>query len=98
MKRILLALALLPLLSLPVLAEDTGHPPAMISSGGTQIIADDRTDTIHFIINGEEKAFLDADGLHVQENIHYGGTIKDYGTEGFDTHVKGQDKEAESNE
>ena len=45
---------------------------------GTSAPADD----VH--INGQQSAILDADGLHVRDDITFGGTVKDVGTPGFD--------------
>jgi len=94
MKRILLALALLPLLAMPAAAEKT----QTIGGEKAALVVDDETGTIRFLINGEEKAFLDESGLHVRESINYGRNLTDYGPSGFDESVKERSKEAGLNE
>jgi hypothetical protein len=107
MKRIFLALALLPALPLPALAGEKsvsvpavavdgrgahrhGSPPVTIGSGGTDVVADDTTGTIRFLIDGEEKAFLDADGFHISGDLFVGGSSVDDGPSGFDNALKGR--------
>jgi len=45
----------------------------------TLIVVDEETGTIVFVVEGEEKARLDADGLHINGSIDYTGTIADIG-------------------
>lgn len=45
---------------------------------------DQKAGVIRFVIDGQERAVLDAEGLHVRENLNYGGALTDYGQEGFD--------------
>ncbi|WP_319231066.1 hypothetical protein [Draconibacterium orientale] len=59
----------------------TGSPPVIMGGGDTQIIVDDRTDVIRFVINGETKAFLDARGFFVVNDLSYGGMLTDVGSE-----------------
>ena len=42
---------------------------------------------IVFIVNGQEKARINATGLHVDGDIIYRGNITDYGHQGFAAHV-----------
>lgn len=44
---------------------------------GTRIEADEQTGTIRVVIDGEERAVFDGDGLHVDGNITYTGTLTD---------------------
>lgn len=43
---------------------------------------------IAFIVAGQEKARIDATGLHVRDEIAYGGSLTDTGREYFDDYVK----------
>lgn len=57
---------------------------ASASAGGApqrslQIVQDDQTQSFRFVIEGEEVARLDKKGLHVRDNIEYGGTLADVG-------------------
>jgi hypothetical protein len=45
----------------------------------TQIITDQATGTIRFIVDGAEQARIDKTGLHVRDSIEYSGTITDTG-------------------
>jgi hypothetical protein len=54
---------------------------------GTRIEADSASHAMRFYIDGQEKMRLDADGLHVREDIRYGKQLIDYGAAGFDEHV-----------
>src|SRR3954469_17715577 len=49
------------------------RPPA------TRTETDPKTGALLFIINGKEQARIDATGLHVREDVAYGGTLTDYG-------------------
>lgn len=46
-------------------------------SSGTRIEADAKANVIRFIVDGTERAILDAEGLHVNGSIDYTGTITD---------------------
>jgi len=43
----------------------------------TRIEADEKAGVIRFIVEGEERAVLDADGLHVNGSIEYTGALTD---------------------
>lgn len=56
-------------------------PEAAPRLGGekTAVVVDQERGVIRFLIEGQEKAFLDASGLHVNGDVAYTGTIKDSG-------------------
>lgn len=62
-------------------------------SAATRIEVDEEAGAIRFFIDGHEKARLDAAGLHVRENIDYGGTLTDYGQKGFDDHIRRNERQ-----
>ena len=43
------------------------------------MVVDEEAGIIRFFIDGEEKASLDATGLHVNGSITYSGTVRDIG-------------------
>lgn len=53
-----------------------------------EIVEDQEAGVIRFMIEGREKAILDAAGLHVREDIYFGRQIIDIGEDGFDEHVR----------
>jgi hypothetical protein len=53
----------------------------------TRIETDQQANMIRIIIDGQERAVIDADGLHVNGDIDYSGTLTDTGGVGFDRHV-----------
>jgi hypothetical protein len=53
-----------------------------------QIVEDQAAAAFRFMIDGREVARLDPDGLHVRENIEYGGTLTDAGTAYYDAKAK----------
>ena len=61
-------------------------PPAALAQ--TRIAVDEKTNVVRFFIDGKEAMRLDADGLHVQGNVEYGGTMTDSGRALFDERVK----------
>lgn len=90
MRRICLAYMLL-------LISGTAHaagPAAPQPTGqqATRIETDQRTGAIRFIVNGREEARIDADGLHVRQNVDYGGLMDDTGPEGYDQPAKAEPK------
>lgn len=73
------------LLAIPAALAATKSAPATpentfrLGDGKTAVIVDQERGVIRFLIEGQEKAFLDASGLHVNGDITYTGTIKDSG-------------------
>lgn len=68
-------------------AEIQARRPAALAqaeSAQTRIEVDEQAGIIRFFIKGQETARLDAAGMHVRENIDYGGMLTDYGRTGFD--------------
>ena len=65
---------------------------------GVAIIADQEAGAVRFVIDGKEVARLDASGLHVREDISYGGALTDYGTSGFVEHIAKGDAGADDEE
>ena len=62
--------------------EPTGQQQA------TRIETDQKTGAIRFIVNGREEARIDATGLHVRQDVAYGGDLTDTGEAYYDTPVK----------
>jgi hypothetical protein len=58
---------------------ETETPPTALEA--TRIEVDQDANVIRFFIDGQEAVRIDATGLHVRENIRYGGTIKDTGAQ-----------------
>lgn len=48
------------------------------------LIVDSETKSFRFVIDGREVACIDRAGLHVRENINYGGMVTDIGQESYD--------------
>jgi hypothetical protein len=68
-------------------------PPAAAqpqSSGKrVELVPDQKAGALRVVIDGKPIAWFDADGLHVPENIEYGGTISDSGTENLEKQGRG---------
>lgn len=67
--------------------------PESASASKTEIITDEEAGVIRFMIDGKETMRLDESGLHVRENISYGGSITDDGPDGFDSPIAEESKE-----
>ncbi|MBL27256.1 MAG: hypothetical protein CMM50_06880 [Rhodospirillaceae bacterium] len=50
---------------------------AATADAATRIEVDEEADVIRFIVGGEERAVLDADGLHVNGSVEFTGTMTD---------------------
>jgi len=83
-----------------------GFAPALASAGDrsssdsdsqsfTRIEVDSEFHEIRFYVEGELAAVLKQDGLHVRESVSYGGSLTDYGTEGFETFAGPTEEESE---
>lgn len=46
----------------------------------TRVETDQATGTVLFIVNGREEARIDRSGLHVRQNLEYGGILTDAGS------------------
>lgn len=53
-----------------------------------KVIADDANGRLLIRIDGENAAFIDANGLNVRKGLNYGDAFTDYGRAGFDDAVK----------
>ncbi len=86
MRIILFAFLAALLLSSAVMAQEQ---PATAANAlpQTRVESDDENGVIRFIVQGREAAFLDASGLHVRAGIHYGASMADYGSKGFDAYA-----------
>ena len=51
------------------------------------MVSDEKTGALRFLIDGKEAARIDTNGLHVRQNIEYGGYEMDYGQIGYDRYV-----------
>ena len=65
-------------LSAPALAQQPAAPAAEPAS--TRIEVDEKANVIRFIVEGQERAVLDAAGLKVNGRIEYTGVIVDIDT------------------
>jgi hypothetical protein len=74
------------LLSAATFAREESHP-ALRDAAATRIEVDEEASPIRFFIDGQERAVLNADGLHVKGNIEFPGRIID--TEGGAAPAKG---------
>ena len=61
----------------------------------TRVEADSESHEIRFYVDGNLAAVLKDDGFHVREHMNYGGTLTDYGTEGFSRFGEQDLKEAD---
>lgn len=52
----------------------------------TRIELDQQANIIRIFIDGEQTAQIDGSGLHVREDISFGGVMSDYGRSGFTDH------------
>jgi hypothetical protein len=58
----------------------------------TRIETDDKVGIIRFIVDGKEIARVTAAGLQVREDIAYGGSLMDYGQQGYDAQSRQETK------
>jgi hypothetical protein len=49
----------------------------------TRIETDQKTGTVRFIVDGREVARFERDGLHVRQDVNYGGLLTDTGQAGY---------------
>jgi hypothetical protein len=54
------------------------------------VVVDEEHGIIHFRIDGREVARFTDGGLHVRDDIKFGGVFTDVGPEGFDDSRKGE--------
>jgi len=67
-----------------------------LGDDNTKLIVDTDKDVVRIIIEDQEQAIIDTDGLHVRGDITYGGSITDHGPVGFEERLR--DREEEGNE
>ena len=83
---VLFAVLMVGVFAAPVVAQtQDGETPISGAQAQTRIEADSESHEIRFYVDGELAAVLKGDGFHVLENISYGGSLTDYGAEGFKT-------------
>jgi hypothetical protein len=70
----------------PAAPQPTGQQEA------TRIETDQKTGAIRFIVDGREIARFERDGLHVRQDVDYGGLMKDTGPGGYDKPAKAEPK------
>jgi hypothetical protein len=65
--------------------------PAVPATSGkrVELLPDQKAGALRVVIDGTPVAWFDADGLHVRQNIEYGGTISDIGTEHLEKQARG---------
>ena len=84
-------------LSDPVQAQQKKTASGAVEPAATRIVVDEETGVIRFFIEGEEKARLDAAGMHVRGNVNYGGALMDYGRSGFKSQADRKENESIGN-
>lgn len=99
--RILFVVFLLFMLPCPIQAQENSgaageSATAPIKPAKTRIEVDERAGIIRFFIDGQEKATLNADGLHIQGDIDYAGTIRDVGAAGSDSPARETQENADA--
>jgi hypothetical protein len=62
---------------------------ARTRSQRVELIPDQKSGALRVVIDGKPVAWFDADGLHVLQNIEYGGTVSDTGTEHLEKQARG---------
>lgn len=65
-----------------ILASSYGARERYPPTKSSRIEVDEDQNEICLVVDGEVAATLTKDGLHVVNNISYGGTVTDTGTEG----------------
>ena len=58
----------------------------------TRVVTDQATGVIRFIVKGKEQARIDAAGLHVRQDVAYGGDLTDTGPASYDRPAKPEPK------
>lgn len=79
----LLALLFQGLCSTTAIAQSDEAAGGGLLSGPTRIAVDQDQDQILFYVENEVAAVLRADGLHVRDDINFGGVLTDYGRTEF---------------
>lgn|GEM_PF-6338173 len=85
--RVLCILVCIFIVSTPVYAQDHLSGTATQQSSelpATRIETDEQAGAIRFFIDGQEAVRIDAAGLHVRDDVRFGGTIKDVGLQSGD--------------
>lgn len=63
-------------------------PQLAFAQDGTQVITDQEHSRVIIVIDGEPAVMIDKEGLHVVENISYGGRIADLGSDSIQESIK----------
>lgn len=72
-------------------AEPTTKPTANeVKVEVPSMIIDPEMNAFRFFIDGKEVARIDQAGLHIRNNVSYGGTINDVGSAAFDEQTTSQ--------
>lgn len=71
--------ALLLFLTAPAFSNESppSAPAPKTAAGKTQIITDEKNNTVRVLISGREVLTIDADGLHVNGDVDYWGVLTD---------------------
>lgn len=86
-RRLLFAFVLCLLPTTSSRAQDVNPSSAAGSARRVQLIEDQKQGAVRVVIDGKEIARIDSNGLHVRENIEYGGYALDSGQGVFDKYV-----------
>jgi hypothetical protein len=60
---------------------DDVNPKANAKQHSVKFVPDQQHGVLSIVIDGNEVAWFDSDGMHVKQSIEYGGTLTDAGTE-----------------
>lgn len=91
MRRLLLATILL-LISAPTHAAGPAADATAQVTQATRIETNQKTGAIRFIVKGREEARIDAKGLHVRQDVDYGGLLTDTGVSDYDKRMAAEPK------
>lgn len=84
MQRVILVISIIAAFSIGAFASASAQESpartaegAAASTSATRIEVDEQAHVIRFFIEGEERGVLHADGLHINGDIDYSGTLQD---------------------
>lgn len=80
-----------PLASAQERPSGTETPPAT-TADDTRVDVDQDAGTLTIVVKGQPVAVFDADGLHVRDDVDYGGKLTDTGPAAFDKRLGGREQ------
>jgi hypothetical protein len=76
----------------PTYTDEKPAAPQPTKPEATRIETDQKTGTVRIIVDGREVARFERDGLHVRQNVDYGGLMKDTGQDGYNPRTAAEPK------